>query len=636
MVQALKKQTLEWREGTPVAPLFDDVYYSLENGLEESRFVFIKGTGIETMWREKSHTVIAETGFGTGLNFLATWQAWRQSPQKGRLTFISVEGYPLDAEALEAAHQNFPELADLALELRRAWPPASPGFHPRYFEGGKINLLLLFGEAAQAFSELQAKVDAWYLDGFAPAKNPGMWSDTVMDQIARLSKPGTRFATFTAAGFVRRALQARGFDVQKVPGYGRKRERLVGEMQTAATSEYHATKPPEWAALPPSPQDISKSVAVIGTGIAGASVAAALKRRGLNVRCFSSSKKPTASHVPSAILAPRFILGNQPHTYFFTSAFAYTTQQTIWQNAISKEIGLHILAPTQEDKERQDKIAATLDWGEDWLIQTTEGMYFPKGLSLDTKTALTSLLQDIPLEQADIHTMTPTTDGWKLTDTSGTIVHEAEIVVLACGISDTTFAPIKGNIELRPNRGQVELCENMPADIPKDSLSYGGYVTAPHQSGLRTIGSTFDKVQHVSPDDYHPKETSKAEILAKLKAATGISISPDTIISSWAGVRATTPDHLPYAGPVPKFEEAGKQYMPLAQDAKKTGLGSPNYHNGLYMLTGLGSKGYQYAPLAAEYIAAHICGDPIPISMAMTSELHPLRRVIRKIIRRTG
>ncbi len=250
MVKQIDKNALAWRGNAPVSTRFDDVYYSEENGLEETGFVFLKGIEAPDCWMGKNNFVIAETGFGTGLNFLATYRDWIKSGATGQLIFISAEKYPLSAEALVEAHKKFPELASYSQELCAAWPPAVEGLHQRLFANGKIQLLLLFGDANETFQDIHATVDAWYLDGFAPSKNPEMWTDKLFDHIARLSKQGTCFATFTAAGFVRRALQARGFHVEKVPGYGRKRERLIGALGAAACKTARQKDPiPSWAAI---------------------------------------------------------------------------------------------------------------------------------------------------------------------------------------------------------------------------------------------------------------------------------------------------------------------------------------------------------------------------------------------------
>ena len=241
---------LEWTEsGTPKSRHYDDVYYSDRDGLAESRFTFLGGCGLPEAWAGKRLFVIGETGFGTGLNFLAMVAAWRSTRQPGqRLHYVSVEAHPLGANDLERAHVRFPEIAAESRALRERYPARLPreGFRRLHLDADRVTLDLLIGEAGEALGELEARVDAWFLDGFAPARNPAMWRDEVLGELARLSCRGARLATFTAAGAVRRGLLAAGFQVEKSAGFGSKRERLVGRFRGTVT-----TRLPAWAAASP-------------------------------------------------------------------------------------------------------------------------------------------------------------------------------------------------------------------------------------------------------------------------------------------------------------------------------------------------------------------------------------------------
>lgn len=242
----IKHASLTWNEqGTPVSREFGDVYFSNENGLEETRYVFLSGNDLPARFCRHSRPqfVVAETGFGTGLNFLALWQCFRQFRQRQpdavvkSLRFISFEKFPLLLDDLIAAHRFWPELTELASLLQAQWPPATPGRHRLSFDNDSLTLDLWFADVNQALPQLRgdsgAAIDCWFLDGFAPAKNSDMWNDALFEQMANLTNPGGTFATFTAAGFVRRGLQQAGFEVKKIKGFGSKREMLTG------------TKPPE-------------------------------------------------------------------------------------------------------------------------------------------------------------------------------------------------------------------------------------------------------------------------------------------------------------------------------------------------------------------------------------------------------
>ena len=217
-------------KGAPRSKIFDDVYFSAEDGLEEARHVFLDGCGLPEAWEDSSEFVIGETGFGTGLNFLAVWQLFEETAKQGQsLHFISVEKYPLSRSEIDDALTGWDELRDFRDRLVEAYPEKSVGVFE--YDFGAIKLTIYFDDVVEGFQRCDETIDAWFLDGFRPSSNPEMWTESVFEQVARLSDKGTRFSTFTSAGFVRRGLEAVGFDVQKVSGFGRKREMSVGVMR---------------------------------------------------------------------------------------------------------------------------------------------------------------------------------------------------------------------------------------------------------------------------------------------------------------------------------------------------------------------------------------------------------------------
>ncbi|MEH6404934.1 MAG: tRNA (5-methylaminomethyl-2-thiouridine)(34)-methyltransferase MnmD [Sneathiella sp.] len=215
--------------GPPKSLEFDDLYFSADDGLAESKFVFLDGNKLPENWLDAERFVICETGFGTGLNFLSAWKLFEETTKPHQsLDFISFEKYPLEAEKIGLYLQpwgNF--FAGRLQQLVAHYPPGIPGFH-RLVLNERVTLTLIFDDINDAIPKLVADVDAWFLDGFKPSTNPEMWSDTVIENMARLSHKGTRLATFTAAGKVRRSLIAAGFSIEKVPGFGRKRDMTIG------------------------------------------------------------------------------------------------------------------------------------------------------------------------------------------------------------------------------------------------------------------------------------------------------------------------------------------------------------------------------------------------------------------------
>ncbi|TFV90961.1 tRNA U-34 5-methylaminomethyl-2-thiouridine biosynthesis protein, partial [Oxalobacteraceae bacterium OM1] len=229
--QRLIPATLAFEDGVPYAAKYGDVYHSADGGLGQARHVFINGNGLPARWRgrDRDRFTIFETGFGLGLNFLATWQAWRGDPQRpARLHYVAVEKHPFRAADLAQLHAAWPELAALSAELHAQWPVPMPGFHRLLLDGGRVVLTLVFADIADALPQIDAFADAFYLDGFAPSKNPDMWAPEILGRLNRVAAPGATLATYTIAAAVRKALAQAGFDCERVPGFGRKPEMLAG------------------------------------------------------------------------------------------------------------------------------------------------------------------------------------------------------------------------------------------------------------------------------------------------------------------------------------------------------------------------------------------------------------------------
>lgn len=219
-----RQEKVTWRDGAlPVSALFDDPYFSLHDGLAETRHVFLAGNGLPERFHNGFH--IAELGFGTGLNLLATLLAWKAAGRQGHFRFTSFEAYPMPAPDMARALAAFPEVAGVAGPLLAAWQAGQ-----RSLELGPVRVEVIEGDARATLPQWAGRADAWYLDGFSPAKNPELWGEELLRAVAQHTTPGGSFATYTAAGFVRRGLQAAGFQVERQAGYGRKRHMSRGRL----------------------------------------------------------------------------------------------------------------------------------------------------------------------------------------------------------------------------------------------------------------------------------------------------------------------------------------------------------------------------------------------------------------------
>lgn len=219
-------------DGTPYSPIYDDIYHSASGALGQARHVFLAGNdllGAQARWRGRDSFVIVETGFGLGLNFLATWQAWRAEPQRPKtLHFVSLEKHPFRRDDLARLLARWPALAAVAAPLIAAWPTLVPGRHRLHFDAGHVTLMLGLGDAGDLLPRLTLAADALYLDGFAPAKNPELWSAAIARHLAALAAPGATLATWTVLEAVMARLAAAGFTLEKRPGFGTKRYMLAG------------------------------------------------------------------------------------------------------------------------------------------------------------------------------------------------------------------------------------------------------------------------------------------------------------------------------------------------------------------------------------------------------------------------
>lgn len=635
------------REGVPVSTRFDDVYFSREDGLAETAHVFLDGCGLPDAWKGAAGFTIAETGFGTGLNFLAAWDLWRRHrPAGGVLHYLAVEGFPIPRDRLAGTVAAFPGLSGLAARLCERYPdnPAS-GFHRIWFDLDRVCLTLVIGEAANALAAAEARVDSWFLDGFAPSRNPAMWRPEVLRQVARLSAPDARLASFTAAGQVRRGLAEVGFEVGKRPGFGRKRDCIAGRF----TGPPVAAGTAPWFARPEARRP--DRVAVVGAGIAGAALVGALERRGIETVWLDRHGRiaAEASGNPAGLMMARPTVGGAVQGGLSAACFRYACAEARFAGLPFGGNGVLELASDDADIGRFDTLSASgqlapiaarpVDRTEATTIAGVPldrpGLWHSSGGWVDPRDWSRILAGANRPARYDVHRMERIAVGWRLLDRTGHCLAEVGAVAVASALGAAAMLP-GAALPLEAIRGQLtRLGETSASRRLRACLAFGGYLS-PAISGAHIAGATYTR------DGFAPGDWPVA-VRAEDHRRTLSGLPPDlarlfpdapSILGGRAAIRAVTPDRQPIAGPVCEAADLTETYGHLRADARHQAGGPAPYLDGLYVLTGLGSRGLVTAPLMAELTVAQMLGEPWPIDRAAAEAVHPNRFVIRDLKRR--
>ena len=601
MLKTIVPAILEFKDDVPYSAAYGDIYHSADGGAGQARHVFIQGCGLPAAWANRPTFVVLETGFGTGLNFLATWAAWRDDPARpARLHFLSVEKHPFVAGDLARLHAQWPEFSALSAELRANWPALMPGFHRIALDGGRVQLTLMLGDAADSLPQVQAGVDAFYLDGFAPDCNADLWQPGLFDTLARLAKPGAMAATYTVAAPVREGLAQAGFVCDKRAGYGRKRHCLSARF-AGASGRIESAAP--------------RHVAVIGAGVAGAATAHALAQRGVAVTVLERAAAPAqaASGNPVGVFRPVISRDDSRATRLTRAAFLHDLRA--WPALAGIEWArcgvLHLAKDADAATKLQQALADTLapadfarwvDLAEardlaNWPV-AAPGVFYPTA-GWVVPGSLCRAWLDHPLIQlktgcAVAHVQAVAT-GWQVLDRDGAVLAEADAVVLANARDVKNLVPDQ-SWPLNTVRGQIT--QLPPGSLPQVQrvIAREGYVSPGASRPL--VGATYEH----DDDDTAPRETSDLANLARLEAilpgaSEGMAAED---LSGRASLRATLPDRLPIVGAV------GGQA-------------------GLYVAAGYASRGVVWAGLLGEALADRITGQPLPLENDLMQAIAPQR-----------
>jgi tRNA 5-methylaminomethyl-2-thiouridine biosynthesis bifunctional protein len=589
-------------EGVAFSPEFQDIYHSRDGGLAQARHVFLGGNALPRRWRGREGFTILETGFGLGLNFLCAWQAWREDGGRcARLHFVSVENHPFARADLAAALAPFEELGALARALCAAWPPPIAGFHRLAFEGGQVVLTLILGDARAALPELEAAADAFFLDGFAPARNPEMWSPEVVREIARLAAPGATLATWTVAGGVRSALAGAGFRLEKRAGFGAKREMLAG----ARDGEAQAPRR-------------ERRAAVVGAGLAGTLAGERLAARGGEVVLVDA--RPERAAARAGLVRPIVNLRDALNAQLSREAFLHALQhyRALYHDGYHlawNRCGVLQLADDAEEEERFAAIARSQGHPPDFLEYVDAarasalarrpvargGWWFPMGavvsppsLAVASQARAGARLRRIAARR--VERLAREGAQWRALDADARVIAEAPVLIVASAADAARLLP-EARLKLSAVRGQVTY---LPGDASRALdvvVSGNGYVAPLFEGEGHAIGASYaheDFDERVRVDDHRGNLARAESMLPGFTAGVAAEA-----LTGWTGFRATVPDRLPIFGET-------------ALDA-------------VFAATGLGSRGLLWAPLGAELLASSLAGEPLPLSRSLAGAISPKR-----------
>lgn len=622
-------------DGTPWSDTFGDVYHSADGGLGQANHVFLAGNGLPQRWRGRERFVVLETGFGLGLNFLATWASWRDDPERcERLHFVSCELHPFGADDLARLHRRWPQFAELSAALRAQWPVLAPGLHRLHLDGERVTLTLYFGDAREGLAQLVARADAFYLDGFSPARNPELWSPQLCRQLAHLAAPGATLATWSVAGAVRRHLRDAGFELAKAAGFGGKRQMLRGHLPGAAST----APQPAGGTQDARPRH---HALIVGAGLAGCALAERLAARGWSVELIDAAAGPArgASGNLAGVLRPLPSVDDNRMSRMTRAGTLYGWRHIARLRAAGETVKaaacgvLHLARDdTQAAKMRAvverlglptqhlrylaaDEASALAGWpvpiGGWWFGDS--GWVHPPSLCAANLARHGDRVR--PHFGRKLDALQHDENGWCAVDAQGTKIAGAAVLVLAIGTAVRDFVAAR-LLPVGSARGQVSLLPAEPGSAPRVVVCRGGYVS-PEVDGQHCTGATFD----IDDEDAAPRLGDHAANLARLDAMLpGITagLAPADV-GGRVGFRPTSPDRLPMVGALPAASAVAPA-TPLAAIPRQPDA---------WVLSGYGARGLVWSEIAAELLASMLDGDPLPLERDLCEALDPARFLLR-------
>lgn len=606
-------------EGRLFSPVYGDGYHSPSGALGQAEHVFLRGNGLPERWRGRPAFTVCETGFGLGLNFLALWKAWRDDPQRpAALHMVSMEAHPFAREDLAKllARCAPAPLADLAQTLAAQWPALLPGLHRLEFEQGAVTLTLGFGNAAVLARRIRARVDAYFLDGFAPERNPEMWSEPLLRDLARLAAPEATVATWACTGALRQALQNVGFDVRRAPGYGGKWHMTMGTIRGPGNA---ATPPPA----------VARHAVVVGAGLAGAGIAQALAGRGWRVTVLDAGRGAGARagvHAGHLAAALTPVVARDDNARARLSRAGGQRAWARWQG-LAGDAAPRVCGTVQVERDagKSAALAGTLEtlaFPSDWVRQVDRdeasalaglplargGVFFSQGMLVQPNRLIEALLHTpgvtvVPGQVARLERMGP---GWRVRDGQGAELAQAETVILANAFGAQQVLADSKLLEPLPRVAQMHALAGEVTVVPAAALAGGprcivggeGYLLPDVGAGC-VVGSTYvhGATQAQTSAEGQRVTLDKAAGLLSGHFPDFDALVPGTL-PGWAGWRAVLPGRLPAVGELPHAE-------------------------GVWLAIGYASRGLSWSALMGDEIASRLSGEPAVMEADLAQLISP-------------
>ncbi len=630
--------------GAPMSALFRDVFRSRSGARAEAREVFVEGCALPERWRALHRPgaalarpfAVLELGFGPGINFLETLAAWRDTAPAGvRLHFVSVEAHPLRLDDLARVHEALGADGTDARRLRARWPLALPGMHSIDFDDANAVLHLCLGDACRIVGKLRMAADAIFLDGFAPARNPTMWGEAMMRAVARLSRPGTPFATWTAACGVRDALEQAGFHVERVSGHAGKRHRLQGRYA------------PRWRSFPAPvaiPQWPSGDVLVVGAGLAGAAAAAGFARRGWNVQVLEARAEPASAGSGQPLAADHLHLSSDDNVLARLTRAGLDARDSLAGDAAPAPAGKLVLDADDAQSEKRIAMLAALGFPDAFVrhvdareaadlagVALPRGALWLPGAHVEDPRALARRWLDadaIRLRRSTrVERLLRADHGWSAIGADGATIARAAIVVLA-NAADATRLGACASIPLRAMRGQSTWLAR--ACLPGLRRAVSGLAWAAPTAERILVGATFeaDESLELTPQADESNVRRLARMLVAAPFAQAVADDWTRVArSASVGLRWASPDRIATIGEMPDEASARADAVRLVRDARLPLPRAP----GLYGAFGFGARGVLWAALAARCLPALVDGSPAPIESDLLRAVDPARFLRRRL-----